>query len=204
MFLVVVSCRIDFQSASCVGVPGHHVHRTWIPAIICSGATPEIVYTEPTRTLFRSCKRKLNCCWRDHRWHVAWHSWKLVFRLQRVFEVESSHIEHVFTWRLPPQVHKLSMEVSFHSFNMFPYPGKLRIYRTSKLLHFSKYSIHEYGYSNESNCVHEEIKSRSNLDNVCYHSVTDGNFTCCFMWVWDLVSHSKKRRWIEGVWGEYL
>jgi hypothetical protein len=46
-------------------------------------------------------------------WHFAPCSWQFVVRLQRVHEVEGSHIEHVFTWR--PHVHELSMKVTFHS-----------------------------------------------------------------------------------------
>jgi len=35
------------------------------------------------------------------------------------------------------------------------------------------------GTISNKNCIHEEIKSRLNLGNACYHSVQ--NFTCCFV-----------------------
>jgi hypothetical protein len=57
--LVAVFCGIYFKSASDVGGPGHHAHRTWIPATISFGDTSKIVRTATTCTLFRRCKRKL-------------------------------------------------------------------------------------------------------------------------------------------------
>jgi hypothetical protein len=66
------------------------------------------------------------------------------------------------------------------------------------------------------NWIHEEIRSRFNSGNACYHSVLSllpscllsnnlkikiyNNFICCSVWVWNLVSHTKRGAQIEGVW----
>jgi hypothetical protein len=61
------------------------------------------------------------------------------------------------------------------------------------------------------NCPHEEIKSRGNAVNSCYHlawnllssNILSKNlknktqkysFICCFVWVWNLVFHTKGRK----------
>jgi hypothetical protein len=53
------------------------------------------------------------------------------------------------------------------------------------------------------NCVREEIKSRLNPGNVSHQSplyiIQDYNFTCCSVWVSNLVSHNKGIAQIEGV-----
>jgi hypothetical protein len=56
--LVAVSYGIDFHSASSMGDPGHHVHRTWIPTTTSFGDNPKIVRTAATRTMFRTYNRK--------------------------------------------------------------------------------------------------------------------------------------------------
>jgi hypothetical protein len=76
MCLVHVSCRIDSRNASSVGVPGHHVHRTWILAIISFRATLKTTCTAPICTLFKSCKRKIKLLLKRLR-DIAWHSWKI-------------------------------------------------------------------------------------------------------------------------------
>jgi len=60
----------------------------------------------------------------------------------------------------------------------------------------------------KQNCIHREIKHRLNLGNAGYHSVQSShflsnklqnyNFTCCFVCVCNLVSHTEGGREIEG------
>jgi hypothetical protein len=65
----------------------------------------------------------------------------------------------------------------------------------------------------KQNCIHEEINSILNSGNACYHAIQNllsswlspkyvnitiqknHNFTCYFVWVWDLVSHITGRTW---------
>jgi len=130
MWLVAVSCRIDFRSASSVGGPGHHVHRTWIPAIIFFGATLEIMCTSPTLTLFRNCKRNWSCCWSDHRWHVAWQLTASWFLYSESVRLKNSY------WACSlwgPRAHTPYENDLPFKCHMLLYSRKLRIYCTSKL-----------------------------------------------------------------------
>jgi len=59
------------------------------------------------------------------------------------------------------------------------------------------------------NCIHEKTQNTLNLGNACHYSVQNFcvpvsslktlkniihyNFSCCFVWVWNLVSHTKAR-----------
>jgi hypothetical protein len=91
-----MSCRLHFQSASDVGGPGHHGHRTSISAISFE-VTPKIVYrTHPhiVRGLQAKAEAAVEEVTGDMMRDTAE---KFVVHLQRVQEIEGSHIEHMFT-----------------------------------------------------------------------------------------------------------
>jgi len=62
----------------------------------------------------------------------------------------------------------------------------------------AKFCIFENDSKIDQNYVHKEIKSR--LKDVKNVKIQNYNFTCCFVWVWNLVSRTEGRTQIEGVW----
>jgi len=132
MCLVAVSCWINFQSTLGVGGSGHHVHQTWIPVFISFGFTSESCVVHQSTHSSEVASRNWNCCWRDHRWHVAWHSWQLC----GLFTVSSWG----WTFSYWTCVHMTSCTQTLHeselSFNydMLLYHKRLHMYCTSKLL----------------------------------------------------------------------
>jgi len=132
-FFSAVSCRIDrFPQRFGCGC-GHHVHRTWIPAIISFGATSKIVCTAPTRVLFRTCKRKLKLMVKGWQatscvtflttlWFVYSESTKSKDLILKVCSHEN-HMHRNSPWK-------------WAFIHIFLNPRKLQIYRTSKLLFF--------------------------------------------------------------------
>jgi len=59
------------------------------------------------------------------------------------------------------------------------------------------------------NCTHEEIKGTLHSKSACCQCaqnllpsslLTKSNVDCCFVWVWNLVPHTRERTQGEGVW----
>jgi len=81
-----------------------------------------------------------SCCWRDHRWHVAWHSWQLCGSFmspwgQRISYWTCIHMKTTCTQTLHES------ELSF-MYNMLLYPRNIQYIKTVEC--FSEYPIFNY------------------------------------------------------------
>jgi len=133
----------------------HHVHWTRMLAIISFGTTSEIVCTAPSRTLFRVASGNWTCCWRGHRWHVAWHSWQPVVCLRQVHEVEGFNIKPSVNMKTTRTYNLHERELPF-MYHLLLCPSNLRMYRTSKLLCIFLNTLHK---KNVSCCIVRRLRA---------------------------------------------